>query len=184
MNADGWFIAVIEAVAASVLLNAGIAKLVSPEPMTVAAAEVVPLLAGRITRSLVHALALAELAVAAGLLLPATRFAATVVTVALGLGFGAFGLLAIRRHSSAPCGCFGRSSRRPAGRSSIGAGLGLAVPAVVALSMWPADGRIPAGGTVVLMAAGSVMLCLWLNRELVVELLWASRSRPAGSEVG
>jgi hypothetical protein len=172
MEATGWLLAGVDAAATAVLLVAGLGKLVSPALLRRALAEVTPAIGGIAGNSIVRGLAVAELIVASALLLPAGRPVAALMTAVLGLCFATVGVLAAVRHVRVPCGCFGSSSRRPLGWSTVGTGLALALvyPVNAVLARPGTDGGYPTGATL-LASMASVVLCLWVNRALVSELV-------------
>jgi hypothetical protein len=80
--------------------------------------------------------------------------------------------------STAACGCLGRYSDRPLGLRSAVVGLAIAsvLPVNQLIVLPAADGRAYAQRGVVATALGSLLLCLWANRQLILTLL-----RPAGA---
>lgn len=180
MGFNVWVLPAINAIAASLLLNSGIAKVVTPGPPLRALTEVSPALKKRLGEAALRGVGGVEIVVAAALLLAPLRIPAAATALALGAVFALLGLLGILRHSEAPCGCFGASSRRPLGWTNII--LGIAVAAV-----YPANIVLAADAaysTTALMAAsiGAVAVCLYLRRELILQFLWPRRSLPVESE--
>lgn len=182
MGPADWILLAANALAAAMLLTAGLGKLVSPDPVRRALTEIVP---GTVrTRTVVRGFALAETLAAVSLLVPAVRVPAAAGTSALGVCFVALGLRGRFGRSTEPCGCFGPSSRRPLGWANVGVGLALA-------AVYPLNARLAPGmdladyqasGTL-LTAVGAIALCLHVNRRLIVRLLWPTRGVPAGNEV-
>jgi hypothetical protein len=111
---------------------------------------------------------------------PSTRTAAALLVGALGSCFAAFGIAGWLRRSTAACGCLGRYSDRPLGLTSAVVGLAIAsvLPVNQLVALPAADGRAYAQRAVVAAALGSLALCLWANRQLVLTLL-----RPVGASV-
>lgn len=183
MSLGDWALAAGAAVAAAVLVNAGVAKLVSPGQLRHAAAEVSPLGARHVGTRLVRGFGAAELMSGVLLLIAPVRLPAAVATTVLGACFAALGALGLGRGSSVPCGCFGATSARPLGWTNIwlGAGLALAWP-VIALA-----GNVPAvsysQAAVLLASIAVVLLRLWLDRDLIMRLRRAPGARPARSGV-
>lgn len=173
MSSD-WVLAAGNALAAGVLINAGIAKMIAPGPVLRAAAEVLsaPLRADEL---FVRGFGAVELAVAAALLAWPARVSAAIATAMLGICFAAAGLAGILRGSSVPCGCFGGVSPKPLGWANIALGIALA-------AAWPVNvlAGQPAGAgyslrTALLSSIASAVLCLWLNRRLITRVLPANR---------
>ena len=184
MTASAWAFVVVNAGVAAVLLNAGIAKLVAPDPLRLAVSDLVPALLGGVTRAAVRSIAAAELLVAAGLLAPLTRSPAAVALVGLGACFAGFGVLGLLSRSNAPCGCLGGSGRQPLGWVNIGLGAALALVGLVdVISAVPAGTRSARGASVaVLLTSICVLsLCLWLHRRLIMELVGPARRGRAES---
>ncbi len=159
----------------AVLLCAGTAKLAVPGPAARAVAGTLPRLS-RYALPLIRTVATLELLIAAGLLLPFTARAAALALTVAGAGFAAIGVAGLRARDPQPCGCFGRSTGRPFGRGSIGAGLLLAVAGGLTLRHPPAgspDLPLITGGLAVLMTAA-------LYRDLITSVIAAGRrGRPA-----
>lgn len=171
-----WTLAVFDASAAAVLINAGVTKMVAPAPLLRASAEV--LAAPRwLGEPLVRGFGGAELVVAVALLVPPARLSAAIATTMLGVCFATAGLVGVLRGSSVPCGCFGGSSRQPVGWVNVALGAALAV-------VWPVNllaGHRPTPGysaaAVLLASIAATVICLWLNRRLITRLFPASRGR-------
>jgi hypothetical protein len=172
---SNWALAVLNALAAGLLINAGVAKMVVPGPLLRASAEVLAALptAGGL---LVRGFGGAEVAVAVALLAWPARASAAVATAVLGACFASAGIGGVLRKSSVPCGCFGGVSRQPLGWANVALGIAL-------IAVWPTNalaGRVPPAGyslrTVLLTSIVSTVLCLWLNRRLITPLLSAIRS--------
>jgi hypothetical protein len=188
MGISQWVQLALNAAAAAVLLNAGIAKTVAPHHLELALAEILPTLRGRLAdgrlRAGLRGIAVVEIAVAGSLLTTATRITGAFATTALGLCFALLGAVGLRRGSSTPCGCLGSSSKHPLGWPNIG--LGLALAAVGPLDLLTGDAASTtqyATGAVLLTAIGSVTLCLWAHRRLVFRLLAPRHAATTGSEV-
>lgn len=183
MRLHDWVLAVAAAAAAALLLNAGLAKLASPDRLRQAVLELLPQAGRRLGSTLVRGFGLAESAAAVGLLVAPARLAAAVAAAVLGVSFAALGVLGLVRGSNLPCGCFGAAGQHPLGWPSVWLGAALVVP-------WPliaAVGPVPAGpysvAAALFASIGTVLLCLWLNRRLIVRLRRAQRAAPARSGV-
>jgi uncharacterized membrane protein len=167
---NGLFLSAASAAAATLLVNAGAAKLVAPGTLTRALAEAIPRSAGEPAEIAVRIFALAELVVASALLIPATRRGAAVAVVAMGGLFAAFGMIGIARRSTIPCGCLGGTARHPLGVFNIAFGLALMLIGAIQLaSAWPSQPGTTAA--ILLAAIGVLSLCLWLHRRLIAELV-------------
>lgn len=180
----GWFVTGIDGVAAAVFLNAGVAKLVSPDRLRTALAELGASIGAAARVTALRAFAVAELVVAVCLLPTALRTGAAVAGSALGLCFCAVGALGLLSGSKEPCGCFGASGQRPFGWANIGVGIGLA--AVAPLNLISNASSAPGAGNsagLEITAVAALLLCLWANRRLVVESLRRKRALATGGEV-
>jgi Methylamine utilisation protein MauE len=171
---DGWVLAVFNAAAAGVLINAGVAKMIVPGPLLRASAELLPTLP-RNSETIVRGFGATELGAAAALLFLPARLPAAIAVAALGCCFAWAGVVGMARGSSLPCGCFGGTSRQPLGRTNVALGIALA-------AVWPVNalaGRGPGPGyslrTALLASIASAVLCLWLNRRLIARALPANR---------
>jgi methylamine utilization protein MauE len=183
MRSSDWALALAAAAAAALLLNAGLAKVASPDRLRGAVSELLPVAGRRLGSALVRGFGVAESAAAVGLLIAPVRLAAAIAAAALGVSFAALGMLGVARGSNLPCGCFGAAGQRPLGWANVWLGAALVLP-------WPlvaAVGQVPGRGYSVAAALfasiGTVLLCLWLNRRLIMRLRRADRTAPAGSGV-
>jgi hypothetical protein len=178
MDIGDWILSAFNAVAASLLLNSGIAKTVAPKPPRRAVEELLPALDSAVVGAVVRTASIIEIAMAAALPFSPLRVPAAVVIALLGTGFALLGLLGIARHSETPCGCFGTSGKRPLGWSNVL--LGLALTSVYPVNAaWSPGGNYPAA-TLLSTSILSIALCVYMQRELVVQLLAPQRGRPAG----
>lgn len=168
---SGWVLAVFDASASAVLINAGVAKLIAPRPLLRASAEVLAVRHRGIGEPLVRGFGATELTVAVALLVLPARLPAAIAATMLGGCFALIGIAGVLRGSSVPCGCFGGATRQPLGWANVGLGVALAV-------VWPVNvlaGQLPAQGysaaTALLGSIASAALCLWLNRRLITAIL-------------
>jgi hypothetical protein len=168
LHVSGWALAVSDGGIAAVLLNAGGAKMVAPGALQRALTELVPLPGGSQAGVLVRGIAAAELLLAAAFLVPAAHLVAAIALVAFGGLIAAVGLLGLLRRTTAPCGCFGGSTSRPLGLVNVAFGAVMIVPGAAA--------------AVLVASIGTVVLCLWLHRRLVLELLMPARLVRSGGE--
>jgi uncharacterized membrane protein len=131
--------AVASAACAAILLLSGIAKLVAPDE-----------------RTRYRALAVGELLIAVGLLIPYSRAASLVVSVGLGLVF--VGYSALRRQ--APCRCFGDVLRAGSQRMRLWRSVAFLLLATVGAASYFAGGSAgpnrPLTAAVVGLVVGSV----------------------------
>lgn len=145
---------------ATALLVAGAAKLASPRPFAFAVAEVF----GWTRRSgvvLARTVAAVELTSAFLIATGAMAGAAPILAGLVGTGIVVFALAAMRRGSTAPCGCFGESGGRPLGVRNLLAGLGLLAGAVI-LPTYPATA--PAGLMLPLTAVSALLAVMVRDR--------------------
>jgi hypothetical protein len=173
--------------AASVLLNAGVAKLVSPAPLGRALREVLPANARTLDRlagtgAFGRLVGAAEIAAAFGLLLAATRVPAAFATALLGGVFAALGVAGLLRRSVKPCGCFGMASEQRLGTSNVVIGLALVLLAPLNAVLAADEGYEES--IVMLTSLGALLLCLWLHRRAVGQAWNLMRSTGQRSRGG
>jgi hypothetical protein len=168
------------AVPASVLLDAGLAKLASPAALAEALGELLPG-APAAPGAAVRALAAVELVAALGLLAIPTRPAAAAAVAGLGGVFAAAGLAGRLRGSRAPCGCMGGGDR-PLGAPNVVLGLALATAAALDLRVGaPALGAADyTAWSAALTSVASLLLCVWMHRRLARSLLTPAAAAPPG----
>lgn len=169
--------------AGAILINAGIAKLVSPDRMPAAIREVAPALGDRVGPATVRFVAAAEVVVALGLLLATTRVIATVTVACLGVCFAVLGVAGRARRSTVACGCFGLAGDRPLGTANAAVGLALAALAPVNLFADAHAVPIRTVHVLPLTSLGVLMVCLLGNHRLIVRTVRAGFAAQAGSEV-
>ena len=115
-------VAAAASVGAAILLNAAVAKGVSPAQLAGALAELVPSMRSLHGTLLVRFLIVAEV-VTAGMLIAAPGHVVTrSLVLILGIFFVAAGVAGRIRGSVRPCGCFGRLREGPMGWISIALG--------------------------------------------------------------
>lgn len=176
MGGGLWVVVVLDAVTASILLIAGMAKAVSPGQLGQALAEL-PVVRNGVSTGAVRGLAGVEIATALLLPVPPVRVVAAVAAGVLGLGFVGAGLAGWLGGSTTACGCFGSRGGRPLGPVNVAAGVLVIVSAAVTV-------RAPAAADpahyfricVVGIALATLCLCLWTHRGLIREL-----TRPLSS---
>ncbi len=178
MGLNEWLLTCVNAVAAALLLNSGLAKVVAPDVLRRALVEVVPSFAGTNAPVLVRALAAVELAAAVALLVAPARMAAALVTALLGVGFAAFGLLGKLRGSSTPCGCFGASDKQPLGWTNVALGVLLAAVLPLNAANGPVTHPDYTAGALMLAAMGTLLLCGHAHRRVVRRHLVVRLRRP------
>ena len=183
MNSGFWAPAAFDAVASALLINAGVAKLVAPGPLERAVAEVLAAARGIIGKPVVRGLGVVELTVAVALLVRSARPAAAIACSLLGCCFVSVGILGVLRRSGVPCGCFGGASQQPLGWANVGLGALLALVWPVNALIGPVTVQAYTTAAVLLASIGSAIVCLWLNRRLLVPLFSARRAVQARSEV-
>jgi Methylamine utilisation protein MauE len=183
VNSGFWAPAAFDAVASAWLINAGIAKLVAPGPLVRATAEVLAAPRGAIGKPAVRGLGAVELTVAVALLVRPARPAAAIACFLLGCCFALAGILGVLRRSSVPCGCFGGTSKQPLGWANVGLGALLAVVWPVNVLIGPVTAQAYTTAAVLLASIGSAIVCLCLNRRLLMPLFGGRRAPQARSEV-
>ncbi|GAA2408934.1 MauE/DoxX family redox-associated membrane protein [Nonomuraea africana] len=178
MGLNEWLLACANAAAATLLLNSGLAKMVTPDALRRALTELVPSFTGKSAPLMVRGLAAVEIVAATALLIAPARMAAAFLSALLGVGFAAFGLLGTMRGSSAPCGCFGASNKQPLGWTNVA--LGVLLAAVLPLNVAnpsAAHGDYTASA-LMLAATLTVVLCAYTHRQLMRRHLVVRPRRP------
>lgn len=126
MPADQWVLVSADAVVATVLLYAALAKLAAPAPLGRSLLKLTnsSRLAGP---EAVRAIGVIEALVAVGLLVEPVRTSASGLLILLGLAFISLGISGRARHIDEPCGCFGAASQQPLGNQNIVLGVLIAI---------------------------------------------------------
>jgi hypothetical protein len=161
-----WLVAALNAGAATLLINAGVLKIASPDPLKDALGE---LARGRILpvgRSLVRVAATAEIAAAFLLLEAHTRIPATYAVAFLGLCFVGLGIAGTMRHSTLPCGCLGGRGTTPLGVENVVLGMVLVadLPVNVLAASSPTVGAVFSTIAISIVALTTVSLGMWSHR--------------------
>ena len=180
MGVAGSALVAVRVLAAAVLVNAAVAKLVAPDRPRRAVRELAPSAPPRLPAVVVAAAVAGEL-LAAVLLLTPMAVAGAALTAVLGAAFAVLGFLGAVRGSRAPCGCFGGAGDRPLGTANVVQGvlLVLVLPGVLARG----GTQLPPAATVLALAAvSSAAIALLVHRGLVLGLLVRPRlAGPAAS---
>jgi len=187
MNAAEWLLIVANASAASLLLNSGIAKAVSPAALRRALTEMGPAFESVAAPAVLRGFAAVEIVVAITILVEPARMAGAAAASLLGVGFAAFGVLGLVRGGGSPCGCFGASGQQPLGwpNVALGAMLAAAYPVNAGSGGVPESAADHTTGAVLLASVGSLLLCVYTNRRLVRRhLAIGRRASGARSSVG
>jgi hypothetical protein len=156
MAGSSWLLVAGDAAAASILLFAACAKLVSPQPLSRSLMR----LTGRpalSSRAVVRALGLFETVIALGVLIEASRLTAGVLLAMLGLAFIALGVTGRARKVDEPCGCFGATSQQPLGNQNIA--LGVLIGVVGIANLLPAH-PLPDSARSAAPILAATLLCL------------------------
>lgn len=201
-----WWIVAGNGLAAAVLINAGLAKLAFPRPLSRALSEVLPVRRSAATAqtttvpastapaaattiliptAIPRGFALLEVTAGVALLIPGTRLIAAGAATVLGVLFAGLGTLGWLRRSTVPCGCLGTHGDRPLGGRNVL--IGLALAAVFPFNRLAAPEGEGSGdyASWAPLTASLLMLvlCLWAYRELAWRLLartGAARSHGNG----
>jgi len=177
MPLSDWLVICLNAFGASVLFNAGIIKLVSPDALRVASSELFPRVRADLIRRAVAGLAAAEIIVSLVLIAPGPRLVMTGPAAILGAGFAAAGLWGMVRGSSVPCGCFGSATGKPLGWRSLAFGLALAVLPPVNLAVYRGAPGIPyVTASALTSSIAFLAACLWLRRRHIGRLMTPVRA--------
>lgn len=169
MTSDSVLVMGVNAVATAFLVTAGMTKLVSPDQLRLALADVLGDLSRWVTKSGIKGFAVAELIVGASLSVPVARPAGAWAVGALGVCFAMAGLVGRLRRSTTACGCFGRSADRPLGLANVLVGVAfLAVP-VVNQAATTSDAGPYFFSSATSASLATVLLTLWAHRQLIKE---------------
>jgi hypothetical protein len=181
MGLNEWSLIGINAAAASLLLNSGIAKIVSPDPLRRALTEVMSAFESTRAPTILRGLAVIEIVTGVMVLVGPARMPAAAVASLLGAGFALFGVLGLLRGGGSPCGCFGASSQEPLGWTNVvlGAMLAAVYPANAASAVRLESPADYTAGAALLASMGSLVLCVYAHRRLVRRHL---PTGPRGSE--
>ena len=169
MHGIEWSLAVANCVIASLLIVAGVAKVVSPAQLRIALRDTLPRLA--VTHTQLRTFAILEIGSGLTLAIPGARVVGACVIGALAACFTAVGLLGWRRHNQTACGCFGGSSDRPLGPLNIIFGLLFFATAffnVYARGEAQSAAYFSFSATGIALAA--VTVCALVNRRVIREL--------------
>lgn len=173
MTDGSWVVLLINAAAAATLIVAAIAKIVSPAGMRIAVSELL-----RSPRWLnadlgVRAFAACELIVAGLLFATTTRVVGGCLAACLGALFAAAGAMGIIRGGTASCGCLGSYENKPLGARNIviGAAMIVLAPVNILVSAGSYGASEYARGMLLAGALLTLVLCLWVNRVVIVPLV-------------
>lgn len=157
----------VNAGATAFLITAGMTKLVSPEQLRLALADVLGDLGRWVTKSRLKGFAVTELIAGVSLSLPVTRLPGAWAVGVLGACFAIAGVLGRLRRSTTACGCFGQSAGRPLGLVNVLLGAAfLAVP-VVNHAVTTSDAGEYFYSSAVGASLATVLLTLWAHRQLI-----------------
>jgi hypothetical protein len=169
MHGGEWSLAVVNCLLASLLIVAGVAKVVSPAQLRVALRDTFPRLA--VTHAQLRVFAILEIGSGLTLAVPGVRVAGACVVGALAACFMVLGALGWLRHSHTACGCFGGSSDRPLGPLNVLLGVILFASAFINVY---ARGEARSGTYFSFSATGTalaaVLLCALVNRRIIRDL--------------
>lgn len=173
MTVGSWIVLLINAAAATTLIVAAIAKLVSPTGMRVAVGELLRSPRWFPTNRGVRVFAACELIVAGLLCATATRVVGGCLAACLGALFAAAGAMGIVRGATASCGCLGSYENKPLGVRNIVIGVAMVAvaPVNILVSVGSAETSEYAHGMLLISALLTLALCLWVNRVTIVPLV-------------
>lgn len=166
MSQSLWILVVWNAVAASILLFAASAKLVSPQALSRSLLRLTGSSALS-SREVVRGIGVLETLLAVGVLVEPVRSAAGALLALLGLSFVALGVTGRVRKVDEPCGCFGVASDQPLGNQNIV--LGLVVGAAGAANLIAAHplSENARAGAPILTAALLCLICMATGRSVM-----------------
>jgi hypothetical protein len=177
MRGDVLVVVAYNSIVASLLINAGLAKLTSPNALLRALQELFP--AASITKAwAVRPFAVVELTAGLGLIALATVRAASLIAATLGVCFALLGAGGWLARSKVPCGCIGGYSDKPLGVTNVVVGLFLAfvLPLNTLIRLGPTQISDYSQWALVVTSVSCLLICAWMNRRLSWSLL-----RPAGA---
>jgi len=165
MSTRDLLVAAINGAAATVLIDAGVLKLVAPGPLQRALDELLQG-AADVPQQVVRLMAVVEVTAAVLLLALPTRTLGLSIVALSGLAFVILGLAGRLRRSLLPCGCMGSRSGQPLGAANVVVG-GLLV-GVVLVNAWLARWGLAAGYSYLVMPTVAVLvigMSIWHNRR-------------------
>jgi hypothetical protein len=166
----------VNACATAVLVTAGMTKLVSPDQLRLALADVLGDLGRWVTKSRLKVFAVIEMIAGVSLSVPVIQLPGAWAVGVLGVCFAIAGVLGLLRRSTTACGCFGRSAGRPLGLVNVLVGAAFLAVLVVNHAATASDAGFSSSAVGASLA--TVLLTLWAHRQLIKEF---TRPREATS---
>jgi hypothetical protein len=166
----------VNACATAVLVTAGMTKLVSPDQLRLALADVLGDLGRWVTKSRLKVFAVIEMIAGVSLSVPVIQLPGAWAVGVLGVCFAIAGVLGLLRRSTTACGCFGRSAGRPLGLVNVLVGAAFLAVLVVNHAATASDAGFSSSAVGASLA--TVLLTLWAHRQLIKEF---TRPREASA---
>jgi hypothetical protein len=166
----------VNACATAVLVTAGMTKLVSPDQLRLALADVLGDLGRWVTKSRLKVFAVIEMIAGISLSVPVIQLPGAWAVGVLGVCFAIAGVLGLLRRSTTACGCFGRSAGRPLGLVNVLVGAAFLAVLVVNHAATASDAGFSSSAVGASLA--TVLLTLWAHRQLIKEF---TRPREASA---
>jgi hypothetical protein len=178
MDSSSVLVIGVNACATAVLVTAGMTKLVSPDQLRLALADVLGDLGRWVTKSRLKVFAVIEMIAGVSLSVPVIQLPGAWAVGVLGVCFAIAGVLGLLRRSTTACGCFGRSAGRPLGLVNVLVGAAFLAVLVVDHAATTSDAGPYFYGSAVGASLATVLLTLWAHRQLIKEF---TRPREASA---
>jgi hypothetical protein len=176
MDSSSVLVVGVNACATAVLVTAGMTKLVSPDQLRLALADVLGDLGRWVTKSRLKVFAVIEMIAGVSLSVPVIQLPGAWAVGVLGVCFAIAGVLGLLRRSTTACGCFGRSAGRPLGLVNVLVGAAFLAVLVVNHAATASDAGFSSSAVGASLA--TVLLTLWAHRQLIKEF---TRPREASA---
>jgi hypothetical protein len=176
MDSSSVLVVGVNACATAVLVTAGMTKLVSPDQLRLALADVLGDLGRWVTKSRLKVFAVIEMIAGVSLSVPVIQLPGAWAVGVLGVCFAIAGVLGLLRRSTTACGCFGRSAGRPLGLVNVLVGAAFLAVLVVNHVATASDAGFSSSAVDASLA--TVLLTLWAHRQLIKEF---TRPREASA---
>jgi hypothetical protein len=176
MDSSSVLVVGVNACATAVLVTAGMTKLVSPDQLRLALADVLGDLGRWVTKSRLKVFAVIEMIAGVSLSVPVIQLPGAWAVGVLGVCFAIAGVLGLLRRSTTACGCFGRSAGRPLGLVNVLVGAAFLAVLVVNHVATASDAGFSSSAVDASLA--TVLLTLWAHRHLIKEF---TRPREASA---
>jgi hypothetical protein len=162
----------------AVLITAGMTKLVSPDQLRLALADVLGDLTRLVTAFRIKGFAVIELIVGVSLSAPVTRLPGAWAVGVLGACFAIAGVAGRLRHSETACGCFGRSSGRPLGLVNVLVGAAFIAVSAVNHAATTNNAGSYFYSSAIGASLATALPTLWAHHQLIKEFVRPPEASP------